>query len=148
MNDLFEYMPLACSIGSKIFAVHAGIGSRINRLSDIDSIKRPVVVPDDVSTQEQQIIMDLLWSDPTDHEEELGVVANLERDPTQVWNIVKYGPDRIDKFLKTNFHSVILRSHGIAQQGYEKFADGNLITINSFTNYCNWLNNDACFFVV
>lgn len=58
--------------------------------------------------------MDLLWSDPTDHEEELGVVANLERDPTQVRNIVKYGPDRIDKFLKTNFHSVILRSHGIA----------------------------------
>ena len=27
LNDLFEYMPLACSIGNKIFACHAGIGS-------------------------------------------------------------------------------------------------------------------------
>ncbi len=50
MNDLFEYMPLACSIGQKIFAVHAGIGSRINRLNDIDSIKRPVIIPDEVGT--------------------------------------------------------------------------------------------------
>ena len=39
--------------------------------------------------------MDLLWSDPTDHEDELGVVPNLEWDPSQSWNIVKYGPDRI-----------------------------------------------------
>ena len=52
MNDLFEYLPLACSIGSRIFAVHAGIGSRLSRLSDIDAIKRPIVIPDDVTTQE------------------------------------------------------------------------------------------------
>jgi len=45
INDLFEYMPLACSIGSKIFACHAGIGSRINKFSEIESIKRPIVIP-------------------------------------------------------------------------------------------------------
>lgn len=50
MNDLFEYMPLACSIGSWIFTVHAGIGSRLNRLSDIDTLKWPIVIPDDVTT--------------------------------------------------------------------------------------------------
>lgn len=70
MNDLFEYMPLACSIGSKIFACHAGIGSRINKFSDIDSLKRPITIPSEVSNQEQQIVMDILWSDPTDHEDE------------------------------------------------------------------------------
>ncbi len=52
--------------------------------------------------------------------------------------MVKFGADRVEKFLKANHHSLILRSHGITQQGFEKFgADGSLITINSFTNYCN-----------
>jgi protein phosphatase len=27
INDMFEYLPLSCSIGNKIFAVHGGIGS-------------------------------------------------------------------------------------------------------------------------
>jgi len=38
MNDLFEYLPLACSIG-KIFAVHGGIGAKIHKISDIEQIK-------------------------------------------------------------------------------------------------------------
>jgi len=61
---------------------------------------------------------------------------------------VKFGPDRIEKFLKTTYHSLILRSHGITKAGFEKFADAQLITINSFTNYCNTLGNDGCFIVV
>jgi len=74
MNDLFEYMPLACSIGSKIFTCHGGIGSRINKFSDIENLKWPIVIPPEVTTLEHQIVMDLLWSDPTDHEDETGVV--------------------------------------------------------------------------
>ena len=123
MNDLFEYMPLACSIGSKIFACHGGIGSRINKFSDIENLKRPIIIPAEVTTLEHQIVMDLLWSDPTDHEDETGVVQNTERDPTGSLSIVKFGPDRIEKFLKTNYHSLILRSHGIAKAGFEKFAE-------------------------
>lgn len=51
LNELFEYLPLACSIGDTIFCVHAGIGSRISRISDIENlIKRPVQIPQEVST--------------------------------------------------------------------------------------------------
>ena len=52
MNDMFEYLPLSCQIGTKLFAVHAGIGSRINRISDIEGIQKPVVIPEAVTTQE------------------------------------------------------------------------------------------------
>ncbi len=92
--------------------------------------------------------MDLLWSDPTDHEDETGIIPNTQWDPNGSLNIVKYGPDWIEKFLKTNHHSLILRTHGITKAGFEKFAEGQLITINSFTNYCNTLGNDGCFIVV
>ena len=81
---------MACSIGQKIFCVHAGIGSRINRIADIDALKRPVIIPEEVTTQDQQIGMDLLWSDPT---EETGIVPHTERDPSGSQSIVKFGPD-------------------------------------------------------
>jgi diadenosine tetraphosphatase ApaH/serine/threonine PP2A family protein phosphatase len=148
LNEFFEYLPLAATIKNKIFCVHGGIGSRINRLSDIEALKRPIEVPLEVSTQDQQIVVDLLWSEPTDSEEELGIVQNTERDPAGKRNMVKFGPDRIDKFLKTNYHYIILRSHDIVSSGFSKFADGQCITINSCTNYVNKYKNNAGFFVV
>lgn len=148
LNEFFEYLPFAASIKNKIFCVHGGIGSRINKLSDIENLKRPIELPAEVSTQDQQIAIDLLWSEPTDSEDQLGIVNNTERDPAGKRNMVKYGPDRIEKFLKTNLHYIILRSHDIIKEGYTKFADGQCITINSCTDYMNQYNNHAGFFVV
>lgn len=149
LNDMFEYLPLSCQIGSKLFAVHAGIGSRINRISDIEGmISKPVVIPEAVTTQDHQIVMDLLWSDPAEPDEDRGVSPHLERDPKRDLGITKFGSDRIEKFLKTNEFSLILRSHNSVPHGFEKFADDQLITINSCTNYCNKMGNDAAFFVV
>jgi hypothetical protein len=46
-----------------------------------------------------------------DNEEELGIVGNTIRDPQGQNNIMKFGVDRVEKFLKTNNVSMILRSH-------------------------------------
>lgn len=61
---------------------------------------------------------------------------------------MKFGADRIEKFLKANQMSMILRSHQICPDGIDRFAQGQLITINSCTDYCKQYNNDACFIVV
>jgi protein phosphatase len=148
INEFFEYLPLAASIKNKIFCVHGGIGSRVNRLSDIEALKRPITIPEEVVTQEQQIVVDLLWSEPTDSDTEMGIVNNTERDPSRKRNLIKFGPDIVEKFLKTNYHYIILRSHDIVKGGYTKFADGQCITINSCTDYCGKYDNDAGFFVV
>lgn len=55
-------------------------------------------------------MIDLLWSDPTDKEED-GIQPNLDRDPLGQNNIMKFGADRVQKFLNTNSLSMILRSH-------------------------------------
>lgn len=148
LNEFFEYLPLAASIKNKIFCVHGGIGSRINTMRDIETLKRPIEIPEEVSTQDQQMVVDLLWSEPTDSETEMGIVPNTERDPGGKRSMVKFGPDRIEKFLKANYHYIILRSHDIVSNGYSKFADGQCITINSCTDYINKYKNDAGFFVV
>jgi hypothetical protein len=42
---------------------------------------------------------------------------------------VKFGPDRVDEFLKTNNVSMIIRAHECVMDGFERFAGGKLITL-------------------
>jgi protein phosphatase len=114
---MFDNLPLAAIIAdkatqNKVFCVHGGIGSSAMKIEEIEKIKRPCEINlGEITTQEQQLVVDLLWSDPTDNEEEMGIHPNQIRDPLGQNNIMKFGPDRVEKFLKTNNMSMILRSH-------------------------------------
>ena len=49
MNDMFEYMPLASIINdkannNKLFCCHAGIGSSVKTIEDIEKLQRPLKV--------------------------------------------------------------------------------------------------------
>ena len=57
------------------------------------------------------MVVDLLWSDPMENDDDIGIVQNNIRDPQGQNNIMKFGADRVDKFLKANNMSLILRSH-------------------------------------
>lgn len=92
--------------------------------------------------------MDLLWNDPTGSEEELGMKANVVRDPNKQNNIMQYGPDVIEQFIKANQISMIIRSHQICQDAIDHFAANQLTTITSCANYAGTHNNDACFLVI
>ncbi|MCQ2816824.1 MAG: metallophosphoesterase, partial [archaeon] len=71
INNFFEYLPLAAVIDDEILCVHGGIGANVRLLSDIDGIKRPFEVIHEAETRDQKLVMDILWSDPTDSDEEL-----------------------------------------------------------------------------
>lgn len=89
-----------------------------------------------MQTAEQQLVVDILWSDPTDSDTELGIQQNTIRDPGGTGNIVKFGPDRVQKFLNNNGLSLIIRAHECVMDGFERFAGGQLITVFSATDYC------------
>ena len=108
----------------------------MNTIEDIEKIQRPLEVIHEVSTAEQQLVVDILWSDPTDSDTELGIQPNTIRDPGGTGNIVKYGPDRVERFLKNNGLSLIIRAHECVMDGFERFAGGQLITVLSATDYC------------
>lgn len=156
INEMFDYLPLAAIIAdkstqNKVLCVHGGIGSTVNKIEDIEKIQRPISVSlGEISTPEQQLLIDLLWSDPMDTEDEptQEIAPNVSRDPMGVNNITKFGVARVEKFLKTNQVSMILRTHQICSEGLDRFAAGQVITISSCTDYCNKYGNDACFIVV
>lgn len=111
-------------------------------------IQRPLEVIHEVHTPVEKLVVDILWSDPTEDDSEKGIVANEIRDPHGTGNIVKFGPDIVKKFLKTNNLTKIIRAHECVMDGYERFAGGDLITVFSATDYCGRHKNAGAVLII
>jgi protein phosphatase len=141
-NSVFEWLPLGALIEGQILCLHGGIGGTIHSIADIEAMERPLHVAQVPSNNIEQQITDLLWSDPTDADHIQGVAANETRDPDGTGRIVKFGPDRVEEFIKANPPlKMIIRAHECVMDGFERFADGRLITVFSATDYCGHHKN-------
>ncbi|KAF3589142.1 hypothetical protein F2Q69_00029774 [Brassica cretica] len=82
-------------------------------------------------------------SDPTAHDSILGIGVN-ERGP----HVVSFGPDRVNAFCERNDIDMIIRGHECVLDGFERFAQGKLITVFSATNYCGKFKNAVAILVI
>lgn len=137
-NQVFNWLPLAASIEGKILCMHGGIGRCISKVEQIEAVVRPVTMEGG-----GQLLMDLLWSDPTDNDGIEGLQPNA-RGP----GLVTFGPDRVRDFCSNNNLSMLVRAHECVMDGFERFAQGHLITVFSATNYCGTANNAGAILVV
>lgn len=137
-NQLFNYFPLAALIEKKIICMHGGIGRSIHSVEQIEKLERPITM--DAGSI---VLMDLLWSDPTENDSVEGLRPNA-RGP----GLVTFGPDRVTDFCKRNKLQLIIRAHECVMDGFERFAQGQLITLFSATNYCGSANNAGAILVV
>jgi len=141
-NRAFEWLPIGAVIEDRILCLHGGIGGSINSIRDIEVMDRPLQVAQIPSTPIEQQVTDMLWSDPSDNDSVQGVTLNETRDPDGTGRIVKFGPDRVEDFLKVNKPlSMIIRAHECVMDGFERFANGKLITVFSATDYCGHHKN-------
>jgi hypothetical protein len=67
--------------------------------------------------------MDLLWSDPTPSEDTLGIHPNLARDPAKQNGMSLYGADIVEKFLKNNQISMMIRANQVCMDGMDRYAN-------------------------
>ncbi|XP_021743905.1 serine/threonine-protein phosphatase BSL1-like isoform X1 [Chenopodium quinoa] len=137
-NQLFNYLPLAALIEKKIICMHGGIGRSIQAVEQIEKLERPITM--DAGSI---VLMDLLWSDPTENDSIEGLRPNA-RGP----GLVTFGPDRVTEFCKKNKLQLIIRAHECVMDGFERFAQGQLITLFSATNYCGTANNAGAILVI
>ena len=136
VNLLFEWLPMGALINGCILGVHGGIGRDVESPAQIGRMVRPLRM----GGENAQLLLDLLWSDPTASDAVEGVHTNQERGHP----VVCFGPDRVASFLAANNLSLILRAHECVMDGFQRFAGGKLITVFSATNYCNkWANAGA-----
>ncbi|CAD8187082.1 unnamed protein product [Paramecium pentaurelia] len=142
INRVFQYMPLAAVIEDKIFCVHGGIGQTIRTIDEIELIQKPLQIIHDPVTYQQKIALELLWSDPCLNEDEQENQPNVERDLFQNKSIIRFGNNRINKFLQENNLNMIIRSHEPTNEGFEKL-NNSVITIFSCSDYGNCGNKGA-----
>ncbi|KAK6144164.1 hypothetical protein DH2020_020984 [Rehmannia glutinosa] len=134
INRLFNWLPLAALIEKKIICMHGGIGRSINHVEQIENIQRPIAME-----AGSIVLMDLLWSDPTENDSVEGLRPNA-RGPGL--------PDRVMEFCNNNDLQLIVRAHECVMDGFERFAQGHLITLFSATNYCGTANNAGAILVL
>ncbi|XXG74069.1 hypothetical protein AAC387_Pa07g2883 [Persea americana] len=138
INRLFNWLPLAALIEKKIICMHGGIGRSINHVEQIENLQRPIAME-----AGSVVLMDLLWSDPTENDSVEGLRPNA-RGP----GLVTFGPDRVMEFCNNNDLQLIVRAHECVMDGFERFAQGHLITLFSATNYCGTANNAGAILVL
>ena len=130
-QEVFQYLPLGCVLGEKVFIVHGGLFSRdgvtIDELRAIDRFREP---------PESGPFCEMLWSDP-------GALPG--RHPSKRGVGVAFGADITKRFLEDNGLELVVRSHEVKDEGFEVDHDGNLITVFSAPNYCDQMGNKGAF---
>ena len=139
INKAFDYLPFGVLVDNNILLIHGGIGSSIESLEDIENIKRPINVEQNPTNTSQLHIIDLLWSEYSDEIENIEI--NNERDKNKNGFIVKYGKERLNKFLVDNKINLIITAHQFVKEGFTTFNNDRLLTVFSATNYMDKYKN-------
>lgn len=133
LNAVFDILPLACVIDNKILCLHGGIGLRLSNLNEILKISKPYSIIHDVKSLDQQIIIDILYSEYS--EDILDVSLNEERDIHKLGYISKFGKERLSKFLNENDLSLIITSHSWITEGVKAYNNDKIVLVYSASNY-------------
>jgi serine/threonine-protein phosphatase PP1 catalytic subunit len=128
-SDVFNCLPPAAIVGTKIFCCHGGPSPDLHNLDDVRCLRRPTDIPD------SGVLCDLLWADP---EKELE--GWLESDRGVSW---MFGADVAEGFCQQLGLDLIVRAHQVVEDGYEFFAQRKLVTVFSAPNYCGEFDNSA-----
>ena len=120
--DVFNCLPIAAIVASKIFCVHGGLSPSLHSMDDIKRIQRPTDVPD------YGLLNDLLWSDPSD--------TALDWEDNERGVSYCFGKAIINEFLVRYDMDLICRAHMVVEDGYEFWNDRTLVTVFSAPNYC------------
>lgn len=127
--DCFNCLPIAAIIDEKIFCMHGGLSPDLSTMDQIKHIIRPIEVP------EQGLLCDLLWSDPSSGTTGWG---DNERGVSYT-----FSSNIVSTFLAKHNLDLICRAHQVVEDGYEFFADRQLVTVFSAPNYCGEFDNSG-----
>ena len=138
-QSCFNQLPLACRLNKDVLIVHGGLSRNpLTKIGHIRRINRNMEVPNEPYTEEEQIMQDLLWSDPC-------LEKGVYRNPRGVGCL--FGPDMTSKFLKTNQLKTIVRSHECIEDGYMICHNDTVYTVFRASNYCGDAGNCGAFLV-
>jgi len=132
--DVFNCLPVSAVIDDKILCMHGGLSPELHQFDQIKKLVRPTDVPD------TGLICDLLWADPDANQNGW---ADNDRGVSYV-----FGPDVVKGFLRKHDMDLVCRAHQVVEDGFEFFAERQLITLFSAPNYCGEFDNSGAMMTV
>jgi serine/threonine-protein phosphatase PP1 catalytic subunit len=129
-SDCFNCLPVAALVDGRVLCVHGGLSPHLRSLDQIRRLPRPCDVP------HEGLLCDLLWSDPSPQDS--GWADNEDRGVS-----CTFGADVVADFLRRHDLDLVCRAHQVVEDGYEFFADRQLVTVFSAPNYCGEFDNDG-----
>ncbi|OHT05870.1 Ser/Thr protein phosphatase [Tritrichomonas foetus] len=127
-NEVFDLLPMAALIDGDVFSIHGGLSPKITLIESISLLNRQQELP------QSGPLCDICWSDPEDIE----CWRENQRGAGYL-----FGAPQTHAFCQNNGLRLVTRSHQIAMEGYQKFFDGQLITVWSAPNYMYRSGNKA-----
>jgi serine/threonine-protein phosphatase PP1 catalytic subunit len=127
-------MPVCAFIEKRILCMHGGLSPDLHSLDQIKNIERPNEIPDN------GLMCDILWSDP---DRDVAAWGENERGVSHT-----FGQQIVKQFNKKHDLDLICRAHQVVEDGYEFFADRNLVTVFSAPNYYGEWDNAAAIMIV
>ncbi|CAJ1404368.1 unnamed protein product [Effrenium voratum] len=136
LTRLYTLLPLATVLAKQIFVVHGGLPRREHALALLRAANslRPKALPFHCEDAHEQVMMDFLWSDPS----ETPGITHSVRGSQQI----RFGPDITRRFLEENSLRLVVRSHEVPpnRDGCQVMHQGQLVTVFSASNYGNQQN--------
>ncbi|PRP77832.1 serine/threonine protein phosphatase-like protein [Planoprotostelium fungivorum] len=136
----FRSIPLVTIIDNKIFVLHGGLFSTPNMtIAELQKSVRRIDIPGGARQESERTLEEVLWSDPK---------------PTEGWMRsnrgagIIFGPDVTRSFLQNNNLEIMIRSHEMKEEGWERTHDRRLITVFSASNYCRANENKGAYVVI
>jgi diadenosine tetraphosphatase ApaH/serine/threonine PP2A family protein phosphatase len=123
----FQHLPYGAVIG-RTFCVHGGISPNLVNLKNISDLAKPG------ESMGNRLVEDLLWSDP------LATAEDFEHSTRG--HGYMFNGDVLDEFLDANSLTLMIRSHELHRDGFEKQLK-RCLTIFSATDYIGTGNNGA-----
>lgn len=130
---MFQYMPIAAVVTTpkeKILCVHGCIDRNNTSIEKIKALQRPLEPAAVQETETEILVVDLLWSDPSDElKEGFGV------SPRGAGMTVSY--DAIQKYCAANGVARIIRAHAHQENGFSTHGDHATTVWSAGPNYIN-----------
>ncbi len=148
INQVFDLLPFGVLVDNTILCIHGGIGASIKSLDDISNIPRPTKIYQNPESYAQMNILDLLYSEYDNEEDDESYSVNTLRDKNQKGFIVNYGKKRLDEFMQGNNINLIIAAHKFVKEGFCTYCDDKLLNLFSCTNYMDKNNNVGAMIII